>query len=390
MNSKISEKDDLVEVIYDAIADPTILDTLVSALQAQLGAHAGLMFSYDTDGPSLWSGHGFDSSLFAPYAAYYHHFDPWKYALVNSQQLRTGTVWAGELLVGAETVRRSPLVQELLLPNGLGPILGCCAQAPQSGPLAELSFYRRPGADPFGSTEIGLLREYAPHLSRMARLRLRRGSEAAVSAWSAEIIDGLPWALILVNAKRRPVYLNREAERILGDDDGLALEHGGLGAAHRDDARRLDRLIGLAVIGDAGGRRSGGDLRIVRPSGSQSWLVTIVPLGSRPTLGITTDLPRAAVYVIDPLRRPRSSGARLSALFGFTPAEERLALDLLRDLSLAEIAERHAVALSTIKTQALRLFAKTGTNRQSHLVALFVRCLMLPDQSSPIRDLARQ
>jgi DNA-binding CsgD family transcriptional regulator len=55
-----------------------------------------------------------------------------------------------------------------------------------------------------------------------------------------------------------------------------------------------------------------------------------------------------------------------------------VALDLARDLSPAEIAERHGVAPSTVKTHLLSLFAKTGTNRQSHLVALLGRLLSLP------------
>ena len=60
---------------------------------------------------------------------------------------------------------------------------------------------------------------------------------------------------------------------------------------------------------------------------------------------------------------------------------QKVALDLARNLSPAEIAERHDVALSTIRTHLLSLFAKTGTNRQSPLVALLLRTLSLPHPS---------
>ena len=69
---------------------------------------------------------------------------------------------------------------------------------------------------------------------------------------------------------------------------------------------------------------------------------------------------------------------RLHTLFGLSPAEQHLALDLVRGVTLAESADRRTVALSTVKTQLLQLFAKTGTHRQSQLIALLSGCLTVP------------
>lgn len=62
----------------------------------------------------------------------------------------------------------------------------------------------------------------------------------------------------------------------------------------------------------------------------------------------------------------------LTAAFGFTPAEVRLALRLLSGESLNTIGEHLHVSRETLKTQLSSLFAKTGTSRQGELIALLL------------------
>jgi len=75
-------------------------------------------------------------------------------------------------------------------------------------------------------------------------------------------------------------------------------------------------------------------------------------------LRTATDLPDAAAL-------PRT--------FGLSPAETRLCLVLAEGLSLAEAAERCGVTKETSRQRLKSIFQKTGTNRQSALVALLQR-----------------
>ncbi|WP_199902090.1 helix-turn-helix transcriptional regulator, partial [Azospirillum sp. B506] len=88
---------------------------------------------------------------------------------------------------------------------------------------------------------------------------------------------------------------------------------------------------------------------------------------------------RAAVYIVDPAAVTPGVGKRLGALFGLTPVEAGLVADLLADLTPAEIGGRRGVAISTVRSQLRNIFAKTGTTRQSELMNLVNRCLMLPE-----------
>ena len=64
--------------------------------------------------------------------------------------------------------------------------------------------------------------------------------------------------------------------------------------------------------------------------------------------------------------------ARLRAEFGLTKAEARLALRLAEGSSLASAAHAFDVKLTTIRSQLQQVFAKTGTSRQTELVAMLL------------------
>ena len=65
---------------------------------------------------------------------------------------------------------------------------------------------------------------------------------------------------------------------------------------------------------------------------------------------------------------------RLRAEFGLTKAEARLALRLAEGASLASAAQAFNVKLTTIRSQLQQVFAKTGTSRQTELVAMLLSC----------------
>jgi DNA-binding CsgD family transcriptional regulator len=66
---------------------------------------------------------------------------------------------------------------------------------------------------------------------------------------------------------------------------------------------------------------------------------------------------------------------RLRDLFGLTPAETRVALALFDGLSPADAATGLGVSFHTVRNQLVRIFEKTGTNRQTELVRLMMRAV---------------
>ncbi|MBN9552947.1 MAG: helix-turn-helix transcriptional regulator, partial [Alphaproteobacteria bacterium] len=64
------------------------------------------------------------------------------------------------------------------------------------------------------------------------------------------------------------------------------------------------------------------------------------------------------------------SPSLLTSLYDLTPAEARLAAALSSGQSLEAAAAAGQITVKSARTYLERIFAKTGTNRQSGLVAL--------------------
>jgi DNA-binding CsgD family transcriptional regulator len=83
-------------------------------------------------------------------------------------------------------------------------------------------------------------------------------------------------------------------------------------------------------------------------------------LGARALLTLTAIEPRAA---------PKP--AVLSKAFGLTPAEARVASIVAEGLNPERAAEVLGISRTTARNRLQAIFAKTGTHRQSELVARF-------------------
>lgn len=335
------------------------------------------MFAFDANVLGLWKLHGAAVTVFDHYAEHYHQLDVFKYGLIAHGLLRSGTVFTDEEIVDGPTLRRSPFVNELLRPNDFGLMCGSPLHVAPEGTVAQLSFYRPVGAEKFGSEETRFLERMAPHLGRAARLRFRLERHARPPSWTLELLDALPWGVILLDGKQRAVLVNREAERILAQADGLRFDRHGLFTDHLEDSHRLRSALARATRDYGGNGWSGTDLRISRPSGAPALLLTIVPLGRRALDVMSAPLLRAAVHVVEPARRPVATTDRLRAFFGLTPAEAALAAALAAGRSLQEYADEAQVTCETARWRLKQVLAKTDTHRQAELVRLLLSSAVL-------------
>jgi DNA-binding CsgD family transcriptional regulator len=140
------------------------------------------------------------------------------------------------------------------------------------------------------------------------------------------------------------------------------------------DARQV---VCLEVYAGAGRAAHGPDLRdLLRqlaPHLGRAWRLgrTVpcthaLPASERSPLDVHADAAPAPALAALP------QVARLRVEFGLTKAEARLALRLAEGASLASAAQAFNVKLTTIRSQLQQVFAKTGTCRQTELVAMIL------------------
>jgi DNA-binding CsgD family transcriptional regulator len=220
-----------------------------------------------------------------------------------------------------------------------------------------------------------------PHLQRSRALQLRIAALETSAASAMDVLDTLPYGIVLISADVKVLLVNRFAQAIIDQNDGLTIIRQNLCTRRTEDAQRLQKLIHESAATSLGrGIRAGGTMNISRPSQRCSFNVLVTPLHLRP-VSPAAQQPAAAAFISDPECQLETQVQTLGHLFALSHAEARLAAVLIKGCSLREASEELSVSLSTVRTHLKRLFEKTGTNRQATLIRAF---LMSP--ARPLQD----
>jgi len=303
---------------------------------------------------------GLDPAYERAYVEHFHRLDPWA---IGGRSAPTGICALGSTFVPDDVFQRSEFYQDLCVPYGLTDFLGAIVDRSLDGVMVSLGLIRSPSIARFDEEDRSALSELVPHLRRVEGLR--RAAVQARRVGGGDALDALTIPVFVVDDECRVKRVNRAAEAILAECDGLQMEAGLLRASHRADTDRL-RLAVLAALRELTVGDSTRSFTVRRPSERPSDAVIVV---ADRRDGRLTGL--ANVFVLRP-DGLLPSAALLRRTYGLTPAEARLAEAMGAGLSPKEVAARHDVSWNTVRTQLRSVFAKTGTDRQATLVRLLV------------------
>ncbi len=178
------------------------------------------------------------------------------------------------------------------------------------------------------------------------------------------------WGAILIGNEGRVVALNGEAQRLVGRDFFLA--HGQIATVNRNANRELQRLIGSALSAENGSSNAMMQeaTLLSRPEGRplMAYALPIRGSGKESVRSV-----KSVVVFIDPDKRREPTASILQRMFGLTPAETQVALNVARGYDLQDIASDQAISLGTVRQYLKGVFAKTDTRRQAELAMLLVR-----------------
>jgi len=266
-------------------------------------------------------------------------------------------------------IERWEFYADWMRPQGQRYYLGQFLMRPD-GVRAGFGVYREPRAGPFGREDDEIVRTLAPHFARALVLRDRFAVVRSERDVASVVLERLSVGLLLLDERGQLLAANSAAERIARARDGLHLEATRLSLGDRRADHELRRLLAeAAAVARGEGVRGGGAMVVPRPSGRRPYELLVTPL---PREGLVVGFRRAAVAVFlsEPEPRPPASEEALRQLYGFTPAEARVALRLSRGDRLEDIADALGVAIGTARNQLKQVFEKTGIHRQAELVRL--------------------
>ena len=160
---------------------------------------------------------------------------------------------------------------------------------------------------------------------------------------------------------------------------GLYNANEALRTRRRPDMRALEQALHTAAFH---GKPAALRVRDLEGEGAVELLITPMPARPEGETRLT-----AILRAPDALK---PDADLLEQLYGLTPAEAGLTAALAGGIGLSEACKRRGITVNTGKGYLKRIFQKTGTNRQSELVALVMNGVAAFNQASQLAEALSQ
>ena len=367
----------LTGLIYEAAGDPSRWPTFLAELGKNLNAPTvnfavqELVRADEKNNFDLGSV-GLDPGYYRAYTEYYGARNP--VITRGGQVMQEGRVYRDDELCPRQELYRTEFYNDWIAPQRMSHALfGIVLKAKRL--VAFTNPVRYEGARPFSEEDLDLLRQLNSHLQKAVQLHLRILDLQSRQEAAAEALDRWRLGFILLSGKGEVVFMNRSAEAILKQDDGLLLHGNGLRAATLPDALLLRKLTAGATgtaLQPALDLEPGGAMALSRPSGKRPLELLVTPACQNRWLELERGA-AAIVFVSDHEEAEEADTALLRCLYGLSRAEAEFASLLLQGKEIKEITGELHISRNTAKTHVSHLLQKTGTRRQSELLRLLLR-----------------
>jgi DNA-binding CsgD family transcriptional regulator len=264
-------------------------------------------------------------------------------------------------------LKRTAFFDEVLRPQDVAHI-AMVPLAAKDGFQAGFSMCRGERQGPCQADELRLFSQLYPHLRRSLLLGFRLDGYKALQRAEFQSLDRLSVGIVLLDCTARAVFANAAARAMTAYDGPLRLRNSVLTTFSQVHSQRLGDLIDAALRGMPVGTMS-----VPHPHDGRLFTVLVASVRSRDVDRFGGHGMRnvAAMLVFhDPARPMEIPVEWIMDAYGLTPAEARVVLCAASGATIPEAAYRLNVSPNTIKTHLRKVFAKTGTSRQSDLARL--------------------
>jgi len=360
----------LIDALYEGAMDPPLWQRFVQRLSDSTGGTA-VVLSLHLPGavPARQTYRvGFHRDYVDTFADYMSKAPVWGPA--ENSPFDKGFVLASERFPDSK-LQDTEFYIDFMKPQGLAPEAPLAHLiATHDSPMpSAIALFRRVGGRPFGAGDFDLVNLLVPHLKRSFEIAVTLGGVQRELLAVTEVLDRIPFGMVLLDKNQQPVVSNRAANKIFEQNDGLSLGADGVHAAQPAEDQVLQDLIDSVLNTPKGELLGDSYMKATRVSGGRSYQLMVAQLLEAPANSVARDA-AVAVFLTDAESRQRSTADILQALYALSPAESELVQLLLSGFSLDEAARTRHVTMNTVRTQLKRVFAKTRTTGQADLVQM--------------------
>lgn len=266
--------------------------------------------------------------------------------------------------IGPETNR---FAKEWCQPQGIRD-LAALSLAKDDNAVGTLVFTASRRLEETSVGELELLRLLSPHIRRAVSISRLLDFKTIQTNNLHSAFEVLPNGLALLTSSGRLLYANLAARAFMRENDAIRIVEGRFTMRDDEASAALDQAVAAASRGPLLCER--GAAIPALGSNSNRAVLHILPLHYG-ALRMTLDAEAAvAVFMSKEASYAAPPTDALRVLYGLTPAEVRICELMMQGLTPNEISEQIGVAVSTARTHLLRIFQKTGTDRQADLIRL--------------------
>lgn len=357
----------LIEKIYNSALNPETWPETIHELGKAIGFESSAFVFADPhiENLELLNMQGFDESAIRSMETYYYSLAP--QVSQHIKFTKPGDVHVNRDVLRSEDFERTEYYNGYMKHHRLLQTAGFCFS--WVGDRLGIFEFQRP-KNPVICEETEILRLLTPHFIRAIQITRQFWTLQNQLSDARVHLDRLSMGVILIDEEEGLGHLNRRAEQIVSKEDQLLIRRNQLSSPSVEPSNQLQKFIHEAVLTGRGlADHTGGSLLLAGKSEENPLRVLVVPVHTTQK-NLEFHSPRicAAVY-ISPTHGPDNISAKtICILYGLTPAETRLALELTKGRALNSIAEEFGITKGTARIQLKSIFSKTGAKRQSELV----------------------
>lgn len=362
---------DLVELIYAAALDKQQWPRLIEAISKALDGQGGMLrlSDHSNQQASYFAAVGYEPGFIQAYRDYFITIDPYQDVFENTP---VGALIQVTQFPNYRSIIADEFHNDFIRPQDKEYPAG--ATLLRDGDVTiQLGFQRSKRVGDFAEEDLRLLQLLLPHLTQAVQVHRLLGESAALADMAFASLDQAPVGVFLLDAHGEVVHINLAGERLLATGE-IAVRQKRLVLKEPISTARLRQLIASVAQPTLGKNMAcGGELNLSSAEGRAKLELRVIPLIRQDaTADHAMQMGCSAVFVSRPgaLRLPCQ---KVASSYGLSPAEAKLAVMIAEGCSLEEAADRLSVSINTVRSQLKSVFAKTGTRRQSELVAMLLR-----------------
>jgi len=359
-----------LDLIYDAAVEAEGWPDAVRAVVEATNGMAGSLVIIDAAKQNIPASFdfGWPEGFFADYAVNHAPTDPRMISFLRQPDLE---IYTDALLVSEETKRSHYVYDMGRKVAGMHHSFGARLLA-QDGFHSTLIMARSKSQGEADESDVACLKSLLPHLRRSLTMARRLGEKTSLDS-----LDALSSGIVILDQSGHTTFVNRAIVRMAAERDGILLGKNNLVLASRDEDAAFRKLVGtLCQKRFQASALSRAALSVNRPSGKRPYSIVATPLPVAQAMfsGLSQSV---LVCVSDPAATGHLTESTLAALFGLSPAESRLTINLVKYGSLQGAAIASGVTEGSARQYIKRILSKTGTIGQVDLVALVLGSVRL-------------